>query len=80
MLFSKESEKICETYYGVSLYLNVNSLYLIFNDTFRIKCLVSVCEHKQHLFISKCLNKNSGGYTYKNQYFQNKRYLQKSSF
>lgn len=50
---SKESEQICETYYGVPLYLNVNSLYLIFNATFRIKCLVSVCEHKQHLLIIK---------------------------
>lgn len=63
MLFSKESEQICETYYGIPLYLNVNSLYLIFNTTFRIKCSVSVCEHKQHLLTSKCLYKNSGGQT-----------------
>lgn len=75
-----ESEQICETYYGVSLYLNVNSLYLISNATFRIKCLVSVCECKQHLLISKCLNKNSGGQTYRNQYFQNKYYLHKIVF
>lgn len=67
MLFSKESEQMCETYYGVPLYLNVNSVYLIFNAIFRIKCLVSVCEHKQHLIISKCLYKNSGGQTYEYQ-------------
>ena len=52
--------QICETYYGVPLYLNVTSLYLIFSAVIRIKCLVSVCEHKQHLLISKCLYKNSG--------------------
>jgi len=67
MLFSKESVQICETYYGVPLYLNVTSLYLIFSAIIRIKCLVSVCEHKQHLLVSKCLYKNSGGQTYEYQ-------------